>query len=414
MTPRRVAIVVLSMAMGGMEAHALELAKELARRGSHVRLVIPSHAEFDDLAAAALNGSVRAWRLDTTTLRGRGAEVRNLMTLAWRLAAWRPDVVHIHTGKAAGGLAVVLLARLVSRAVVVLTEHDAPAPTPSRHQLISRAIVDRSIHALVAVSRHNAALRMSRLGGGPRQFATVLNGVPLPDGDASSVLSDRLRIRRRLNIPEDSFVVGCSARLVEGKGLAVLLRAFAMLPAALDTRLLLVGDGPLRADLERLADELKIVHRIVFAGYQPQPAPYLNAMDMFALAVPAGSMSIALLEAMARGLPAVITYGGPDEPVIPGRTGLKAPPNDPEALSIAINKLARDRRLAAEMGTAAAAHIRRHFTAERVADDLLEVYGAGTWHLLPERLRVDSPAARTGDRPLLSEARIDARPGAVD
>lgn len=110
-----------------------------------------------------------------------------------------------------------------------------------------------------------------------------------------------------------------------------------------------------------------------FAGFQEDPGPFYDAMDIFANAVPVGSGSLALMEAMARGIPGIITFAGPDEAVVDGQTGFNAPPNDPEALALAIERLVAspDR---AQMGAAAARHVAESFSMRRVADDLLSLY----------------------------------------
>jgi glycosyltransferase involved in cell wall biosynthesis len=114
-------------------------------------------------------------------------------------------------------------------------------------------------------------------------------------------------------------------------------------------------------------------------------------MDVFVLAVPAGSMSISLLEAMARGLPPIITFGGPEEAVIHAVTGLCPPPINPPALAEAIARLIDDVPLRRQLGAAAAEHVRRHFSVQRVADDLLEVYANAPRGILPRRLRAWLP-----------------------
>jgi glycosyltransferase involved in cell wall biosynthesis len=100
-------------------------------------------------------------------------------------------------------------------------------------------------------------------------------------------------------------------------------------------------------------------------------------------------MSIALLEAMALGLPAVITFGGPEEAVIDGRNGFCPPPANPPALAAALWRLVSDESLRQSLGRAAADDVRDHFSISRVADDLLQVYAAARGGPLPEHLRAD-------------------------
>jgi glycosyltransferase involved in cell wall biosynthesis len=380
-----VVVVLQSTAVGGMETHCRYHVAELRRRGLRVDVVVPEAAEFDDLAGFFAGGAVV--RLDTDARRGRLRQLLNSWRLLRAIHRARADVVHLHTGGATGGLFVVAAARLGSRATVVITEHDVPAEDPRRWDRFARAVMDRLTDCVVAVSRRNASLRVERLGRPRVRLARVLNGVPVPALSEGEVAANRRAVRGRLGIPADATVVGSLVRLAPGKGLTDLLRAFAQLPERGSAVLLLVGDGPLRDELDALARELGIAERIRLAGHQPDPAPFLDAMDVFVLAVPAGSMSIALLETMGRGLPPVITFCGPEEAVQPELTGLCAPPSDPAGLAGALARLTSDAGLRRRLGRAAAEHVATRFSAGRVADDLMAVYRVRRAPL-PDRLRV--------------------------
>lgn len=386
---RTVLLVLQSTAVGGMETHVIDLAAEFAGRGIAVTVALPPGAAFEPLAARAEVAGAAVWRVTTDARRGRRAQIQAFGALVRRMRTLAPDVVHLHTGGATGGAAVLLAAKLAGVPARVITEHDVPAEHPGRWQRTTRAGLDHLATGVVAVSRRNAGIRQARLPVRARNFAAVLNGVPVPHWDSDARAADRTGVRREFAIPADAVVAGSLVRLAEGKGLDTLLHAFALAEAP-DGHLLLVGDGPLRAQLETLAVELGVAARVHFAGEQRSPGRYLAAMDIFALAVPAGSMSIALLEAMARGLPPVITFCGPEEAVIPGETGLGARPDDPEDLAAALSALAADAGLRADLGTAAREHVMRHFSTARVADDLLAVYLARPGEL-PARLRAAAP-----------------------
>ncbi len=387
----RIVLALQSTAVGGMETHVIDLAAEYVRRGKPVLAVVPAAAAFDEVCARIVRAGAEVVRLDTDARNGRLAQLRQLRQLRARLRRFRPDAVHLHTGGATGGLALVALARLSTRAAVVVTEHDLPRQRPGCVERAARQLLDRTAHAVVAVSRRNAALREQRLGIHSRNFAVVLNGVPLPSGSTADRLHDRAITRDSLRLSPCDVVVGSLVRLADGKGLETLIDAFALMRGPQRRRLLLVGDGPLRQLLAARARNAGIADAVLFAGHQPDPGPYLAAMDIFALAVPAGSMSIALLEAMARGLPPVITFGGPEEAVIDGETGLTPPPDDPAGLSRALTALVEDSALRARLGAAAEGHVRDHYSVGRVARDLLEVYATARAGQLPVRLRASSP-----------------------
>jgi glycosyltransferase involved in cell wall biosynthesis len=394
----RVLLVLQSVAAGGMETHVIDLAAEYARRDIATTVVVPEAEAFDDVAVRVAAGGATPVRLDTDARNGRRAQLRRWLRLARLISATRPDAIHLHTGGATGGLAIIATTRAISRATAVITEHDVPAADPSRRQRQTRRALDQLAHCVVAVSRRNALLRRARLGMGCRNFAAILNGVPLPDTCVDETVAHRAAIRAGLHIAPDAVVIGSLVRLAPGKGLDTLLEAFAIVRRERACRLLLVGDGPLRTELEAQAVALGVGDDVIFAGNQAQPGPYLEAMDVFALAVPAGSMSIALLEAMARRLPPVITFGGPEEAVIDGETGLTPPPNDSPALAAALRSLVEDRELRTELGAAAQRHVARHFSVSRVADDLLEVYATARDGGIARRLSAFAPPnPRPGD-----------------
>lgn len=389
---RRVLLVPQSSAVGGMETHCIDLAAEYVRRGIAVWALVPESHVFDNVAIRFETAGARVERLDTDARRGRWHQFARWFRLVRVVQVFRPDVVHLHTGGATGGLEVIATARLTTRAAIILTEHDVPADEPGFHLRISKSLIDACAHAVIAVSRRNAVLRTQRLHVASDQLGVVLNGVPIPRVTPQIRAAHRHQVRAELGLDDSAVVLGSVVRLADGKGLPDLLRAFALVRQEQACELLLVGDGPLREQLVALAAELQVDRHTHFVGQHLDPTPFMDAMDAFVLAVPAGSMSIALLEAMARGLAPIITFCGPEEAVIPEITGLGAPPNDPDGLAIALLEIVRNPALRTRLGIAAANHTRDHFSVARVADDLLSVYVSARTGLVPVRLRADAPS----------------------
>ena len=393
--PASLLLVLQSTALGGMESHCVDITREFSRRGSAVTVVLPDFPRAEELRERfGEAGANRVFTVGTDARNGRLRQLVGLIRYIRILRSASPSVVHLHTGGATGGFAVVAISRALSRAATLLTEHDIPREKQHIGDRLSRRMVDRLAHGVIAVSRRNAGLREERAGA-PDSFFAVYNGISLPEVTAENRAAGRTEVRERYGIAADAIVLGSVVRLAAGKGMDTLLEAYARTIRPPGTRLLVVGVGPLQSALEVQAHALGIEGEVTWAGHQSRPLPYFQAMDAFCLAVPAGSMSIALLEAMANGLPSVITFGGPDEAIISEQTGLTARPNDAEHVASQLQRLIDNEPLRMRLGTAAAAHVQEHYSAARLADDLVRVY-QGHRHSLPDDLlaRRPSPSLR--------------------
>ena len=177
---------------------------------------------------------------------------------------------------------------------------------------------------------------------------------------------------------QSDVVVGAGARLSQEKGLDVLLRAVArLITAGRPLRVVLAGDGPERARLVRLAGELGIAERVLFLGEVPHeevPA-VLAGLDIFAMPSLAEGFGVAALEAQAMELPVVASnvHGIPDV-VDDGRTGLLTPPGDVALLADAIDRLAGDAGLRAEMGRAGRTFVQERYRWEENAAQMERLY----------------------------------------
>jgi glycosyltransferase involved in cell wall biosynthesis len=261
----------------------------------------------------------------------------------------RPDVVHTHQVGAlfyAGPAA-----RFARVPLIVHTEHGKHYAARRRTRWLGW-LAGRCAARFFCVSQDIAAeVRDCRIVAA-RKVCVVPNGIDTarfgPGNGAAAV-------RQSLAIPADAPVVGTVGRLSEVKRQDLLLRAFARVrshvPAA---RLLLVGDGPLLADLRALASGLGLDGVVHFAGYQAEPQSFLAAMDLFALTSRSEGMPLVVLEAWAAGLPVVASaVGGLPALIDSGRTGLLFPSGDETALADALLRLLTDepaRRLLGDEG----------------------------------------------------------------
>jgi glycosyltransferase involved in cell wall biosynthesis len=173
----------------------------------------------------------------------------------------------------------------------------------------------------------------------------------------------------------DRLIIGVG-RLVYYKGFEQLIRAM----AGVRGKLLLIGDGPLRVELQQLTNELGISDKVVFAGeiQNAQVIPYYHAADVFALPSVARSeaFGIVQIEAMAAGLPVVNTALDSGVPFVSlhDQTGLTVPPRDPAALATALNRLLDDPGLRQTLGAAGVQRAWREFSLGSMAARTQELY----------------------------------------
>lgn len=236
----------------------------------------------------------------------------------------------------------------------------------------------RAARRVFAISEYNRRFIIERCGEGAAEKVEVLHcGL------------DLARLPRADTRGGGGRTVLAVGRLVAIKGFDTLIRAAAILrDRGVEFRCVIVGDGPDRRELEGIVDRLGVRDVVSMEG-ERTPQEVLAMMvgaRVFALpSRPAGRSSgvmdgipVSLMEAMAIGVPVVsCAVSGVPELVEHGRTGLLVPPNDPEALAVALTRLLADDRLALGLAAAAREKVEREFDIERVADRLLEVFRAG-------------------------------------
>jgi glycosyltransferase involved in cell wall biosynthesis len=288
-----------------------------------------------------------------------------------------PDVLHLHLEFSS--LIGIAAARSLgaSRPIVVVSVVNDPSHQALIHRLAARALApDVDLHIVISPGIKKAVWQA--YGPRARRVEMVSPGIDLQRFDALSADLRRVAEYRR----GAGRVVGTVARLVAQKATHVLLDATPRLLADdPTTRVLIVGDGPLRDTLERRARRLGIAHAVSFAGYQEDVASAYRAMDVFVLPSRDEGYGVVFLEAMAMGVPVVGTRViGTEDAVEDGVTGLLVPHADAPALAEALRRMLGDPALARRLREAAAERVRRDFSRERWTAQVEALYrdlGAG-------------------------------------
>jgi glycosyltransferase involved in cell wall biosynthesis len=172
-----------------------------------------------------------------------------------------------------------------------------------------------------------------------RNVVTILNGVDVSEFAPSE--STRSAIRARLGLRADDFVMVATARLSKVKAPEILVRAFAeVIERGHPCKCILVGDGPLREQVQDQVRNLGLSEHAIFVGFQADVKPFLQAADLFVLTSWQEGMSLALLEALACALPCVVTnVGGNAEVISNSQDGFVVEPGEVSKIADAISYL---------------------------------------------------------------------------
>jgi glycosyltransferase involved in cell wall biosynthesis len=211
--------------------------------------------------------------------------------------------------------------------------------------------------------------------GRPEMFTRIFSGFNL---EPFLHAANDPALRRQLGLEERHFVIGKLGRMFKLKGHADLVAAFArILPQVPHARLLFVGDGSLRSEIESQIRALGLAGKVIFTGLVPpgEVARYVGIMDCLAHLSYREALSRALPQALAAGKPVVAyDFDGADEVCLENETGFVVRTGDTDAAGQRLLQLANDPALREKFGRAGTAFVRQNFSVEKMVDDQYNVY----------------------------------------
>jgi glycosyltransferase involved in cell wall biosynthesis len=313
--------------------------------------------------------------LDAAGVSSRCLDAPSAARLGWirrlrRMLQSEPvDVLHVHS-PALAAVTRILVRTLPrgERPVVISTEHNRWP----RHHRVTRLANRLTIRLQAATIAVSADVRSTVRGVAPDRVTVVVHGIDIA---AVRATADRAGIREELGIDDADIVIVCVANLRREKALDVLIAAAARaLDEEPDLRYLLVGQGPLADDVDRWIADAGIGDRFTALGYRADATRVISAGDALTLSSAHEGLPVAVMEALALGLPIVATAAG-GVPDAAGTAGLISAVGDAEALAAHHLELARGEQLRRDLALAAMLEAQR-FELSRAISEIEEIYAA--------------------------------------
>ena len=378
--------LVDNLDIGGAQEVVATLARYLARAGH--RPVIgtfrdgPLRSYFEELGIPVVLLPRRRHSVLALPLFVRDM-VRIRQALATAIARYDIDIVQTHLVRSLDFLTTTLRGQGGLR-LVYWTFHNSDFTLRREHlprhgwllkpkQIVYRflyRLTSRRVSGVIAVSDDVRTSILNRVGSLNDKIVVIANGV---DVDRYGDSVDRDEVRAELGLDSNAFVMVMVAMFKEQKGHVYLIEAAAeVLPLHPEARILLIGDGELRPDMERRVRAANIADAVRFLGSRRDVARILAASDLFVLPSLWEGLPMALLEAMASGLPCVATtVSGTKQVIVPDVTGLLVPPGNTPALRDAMLTMLTAPEGARLMGAAGSRRVSSEFSAHKQTADLI-------------------------------------------
>jgi len=361
--------VITGIARGGAESHLVELTRGQLAAGARVTV-------------AYLKGDCSYWS-DALTRSGTAVEAlglrfygdpRPLLRLRSMIKQLSPDIMHAHLPPAELYARLALVGREAAPRFVITRHNDEPFYRgPAHYRMAQWAInrADRVIAISAAVNRQTCAY----LSIPDSRVRTIHYGIDSTQYRRTD-RGDLDRLRTTWHVPEGAMLIGTVGRMAPQKAIHVMLRGFARYrrKARLDSRLALVGAGPLETKLKRLANQLGLGDAVIWAGFREDIPVVMQAFDVFALTSDYEGFGLVLLEAMAACKPVVATgVSAIPEIVVEGETGLLCGAGDADAVADAFLAL-EDEALRKRLGAAGFRRAAQDFKVEAMVNATQALY----------------------------------------
>jgi glycosyltransferase involved in cell wall biosynthesis len=351
--------------LGGAEQQALRLAEQLIRRGMQVCVLT---RKFKGLPAHEVVRGVPVYRAIRTLPWGKWFALTYMLSVFWFLLRRRHtyDIIHCHLLQGFHSVVAIVFKVLFQKKVVIKVGATGPLSdfVMLKNVFLGDFLLKKitRVDKLITVCSQSTAEALQE-GFTVHQIAQIPNGVDTNQFKPFSPSDNQKNI----------IFIG---RLDQMKGVQVLFEAFKTLKEdGVAAQLNVIGDGPDRDKLQKLARDIGVNDSISFCGAVAEIIPYLQKSDLFVLPSLSEGLSNVLLEAMACSIPIVATrVGGNIDLIRDGENGILVEPENSNQLSEAMQKILQDKALAKKLGSEARKTVEQRFSLISIADKYISLY----------------------------------------
>ncbi|HZX09848.1 MAG TPA: glycosyltransferase family 4 protein [Acidobacteriota bacterium] len=295
------------------------------------------------------------------------ADIIAVLKLARQMKKANCVLVHSHDAHAAA-----VSAMAASRAKIPLRFISRRVDFPLKNNYFSKIKYRRDVDMIIAISEGVKKVLVS-CGIDKKKIKVVPSGI---DYTPFENVSSKDYLHREFGFSKNDFLVGIVAHLADHKGHKYLIEAAGILKKkAPNIKLIIVGKGPLRMELDQKVKEVGVEDIVLFLGFREDVPQIMASLDLFVLSSYLEGLGTSILDAMASHLPVVATdVGGIPEVVTHEKTGLLVPPKNPAALARAILRIYNDRKLAYSYGENGYRVVHEKYSSRAMAKKVIKEY----------------------------------------
>lgn len=365
--------VIDGLEFGGGERTFLQLIQGLTPEGYGIHVATSPEGDFSKI--------LNEMGIDVVPLNmKRRVNVKNIKRLSEIIRERKIDIVHSQGGRADfyARMAAKMLkpkVKIVNTVAMPVKGYDVSVLRKGIYWFFDR-FSERCVDRFIVVSEVLREMLLSSYKIQAAKVIKIYNGIELSEYHPDDSGESFRKIRKEFNIGEDVFLIGAVGRMVWQKGFEYLIESIAEIIETLpQSKILIVGDGPLRAEMEALGERLKIGKNIIFTGFRSDIKEILSAVDLLVIPSLLEGFPVVTLEAMAMAKPIIATnIDGITEQIRDGIDGILVLPNNPSALAKAAIRVFSDKKLARTMGLSAREKVEQEFSVEKMVAETEKVY----------------------------------------